>query len=65
MLVERSRSLAVAALQAIALVGAYYGLQTTASILGAGGVPSLALAPWFVQVGFGAYGSWRLARSNF
>lgn len=62
MLVERSRSLAVAALEAIALVGAYYGLQTTASVIGASGGPSLPLAPWLVQALFAAYGAWRLGR---
>ena len=36
--VERSRSLAVAALQGIALLGGYYALQTTASVVGSGGV---------------------------
>jgi LPS export ABC transporter permease LptG len=62
MLVERSRSLAVAALQAIALLGAYYGLQTTASVFGAGGVAAAVAAPWAVQALFAGFGAWRLAR---
>ncbi len=61
MMVERSRSLAVAALQAIALLGGYYGLQTTATVLAGGGVAAAAYAPWAVQALFAAYGAWRMA----
>lgn len=62
MSVERSRSLAVAALQAIALLGGYYGLLTTATIVGTGGVAVTAFAPWIVQAVFAGYGAWRMAR---
>lgn len=64
MLVERSRSLAVAALQAIALLGAYYGLQTTASVVAAGGIAAAVFAPWIVQSLFAGFGVWRLARMS-
>jgi len=62
--VERSRSIAVAALQGIALLGGYYALQTTASVVGSGGVASSALAPWFVLGAFAAFGVWRFGRMS-
>ena len=62
--VERSRSIAVAALQGIALLGGYYALQTTASVVGSGGVASTALAPWVVLGVFAAFGAWRFARMS-
>ncbi len=64
MSVERSRSLAVAALQGVALLGLYYGLQTTATVLGSGGVPRAASAPWWVLGAFSAFALLRLARSG-
>ena len=64
MVVERSRSLAVAALHAIALLGGYYGLQTTATIVGTGGADAAAFAPWVVQALFASYGAWRLAQAS-
>ena len=60
--VERSRSLAVAALHGIALVAVYYGLQSTAQVLAAGGVASAVSAPWLLLIGFGCFGAWRLLR---
>lgn len=62
--VERSRSIAVAALQGIALLGGYYALQTTASVVGSGGVAGAALAPWGVLGLFAAFGAWRFARMS-
>ena len=62
--VERSRSIAVAALRGIALLGGYYALQTTASVMGSGGVASTALAPWVVLGLFAAYGAWRFSRMS-
>jgi LPS export ABC transporter permease LptG len=60
--VERTRSVAAAALQGIGLVGGYYALQTTASVIGSGGVSAAAAAPWFVLGSFGVFGLWRLSR---
>lgn len=62
MAVERTRSVAVAALQGVGLVGGYYALQTTASVIGAGGISAAAVAPWFVLCLFGIFGLWRLFR---
>ncbi len=63
--VERARSLGAAVLQGIALLGGYYGLQTTASVIGAGGFgPAASVAPWLVLGAFSAFGAWRLARMS-
>ena len=62
MAVERTRSLAVAGLQGIALLAGYYALQTTASVIGSSGIAAAAAAPWLVLGLFTALGSWRLAR---
>jgi LPS export ABC transporter permease LptG len=61
--VERTRSLAVAGLQGIAWVAAFYGVQATTAILGAGGVTAAVTAPWLVLGGFGGFGAWRLMRT--
>ena len=60
--VERSRSLATAAIQGIAVVAVFYTLMTSATLLASGGVASLVLAPWVVLGVFGAFGAWRFAR---
>lgn len=60
--VERSRSLAVAALQGIAMVGAYYALQTAVATAGAGGVAEAVGTPWIVLAAFGVFATWRLYR---
>jgi predicted permease len=44
------------------LLGGYYGLQTTATIVGTGGIAAAAFAPWIVQALFASYGGWRLSR---
>ncbi|HEY5659111.1 MAG TPA: LptF/LptG family permease [Myxococcota bacterium] len=61
--VERSRSLAVAALQGIAVVGIFYGVQTTTAIVAASGVSAAILGPWVLLAVFGGYGAWRFART--
>ncbi len=62
--VERARSVGAAAIQGVGLLGGYYALQTTASVVGAGGFAATALAPWLVLSGFGAFGAWRFARTS-
>lgn len=59
--VERTRSLAVSALQAVAWIGAYYGLQTVGSVIAPSGAIAGAL-PWLLLGTFGAFGVWRLLR---
>jgi lipopolysaccharide export system permease protein len=61
--VERSRSLAGAALQGVALVVAYYALQSTAAIFAAGGVAAAVPGPWILLASFSALGAWRLLRA--
>ena len=53
--VERARSLGAAAIQGVGLLGGYSALQTTASVLGAGGFAFAALAPWLVLAAFGTF----------
>ena len=60
--VERARSLGAAALEGIGLLGGYYALQTTASVIGSAGFAAAVLAPWLVLGAFGAFGAWRFAR---
>lgn len=57
--VEQSRSLAAPALRGVALVGAYYVLQTGASLAG-GALASVA--PWLLLGAFGAWGLRSYAR---
>jgi LPS export ABC transporter permease LptG len=59
--VERARSLSAAAIQGVGLIGGYYALQTTASVIGSAGLAA-ALAPWLVLAAFGTFGAWRFAR---
>jgi lipopolysaccharide export system permease protein len=61
--VERTRNLAIAALQGIALLGAFYGVVSTTQILAAGGVAAAVPAPWVVLSGFAGFGAWRLLRT--
>ena len=60
--VERTRSLAVAALHGVALVALYYALQGTAQVLAAGGVAAAVAAPWVLLCAFAAFAAWRLLR---
>ncbi|MEM7412978.1 MAG: LptF/LptG family permease [Myxococcota bacterium] len=62
--VERSRSLAVAALKGIVVVGAYYGLQTTFALIGSAGFGIGVAAPWLLLIGFTALGLWLLYRGG-
>jgi lipopolysaccharide export system permease protein len=61
--VERSRSLAVAALHGVAVVGVFYGVLTTTAIVAASGVAVAVLSPWLLLALFGGYGAWRFARA--
>lgn len=61
--VERSRSLAGAAVKGIALIAVFYTLQTSAAIVATGGIAAAVLGPWFVLGAFGVYGTWRYARA--
>jgi len=61
--VERTRSLAGAALQGIALVALFYALQSTTQILTAGGIAAAVGAPWLLLGLFGSFGAWRLLRT--
>ena len=54
--VERSRSLAVAALQGIGVVGGYYGLQTVTAVMGSGGFAVALVLPWLVLLCFAGLG---------
>jgi len=60
--VERSQSLAVSGLLAIAWVSVYYTLRTAAATLAAEGVTLAAFAPWLLLAVFGGVGAWRLSR---
>ena len=60
--VEQSRSLANAAVKGVIVLGLYYALQTTGSIVATGGVAAAVPVPWFLLGGFGAWGAWRLYR---
>jgi lipopolysaccharide export system permease protein len=61
--VERTRSLAIAALQGIALLGAFYGVSSTIQILASGGVAAAVPAIWVVLGGFAGVGAWGLLRT--
>jgi lipopolysaccharide export system permease protein len=60
--VERSKSLAVAGLQGIAILGSYYGIQTFAGLFGSGGIEAAVFSPWIVLGAFAGFGAWRFAR---
>lgn len=62
MAVERSRSLAVAALEAIGLLGLYYALRAATTLAGSEGESALVTAPWLLIAAFGGFGAWRLYR---
>jgi lipopolysaccharide export system permease protein len=60
--VERTRSLAVSGLAAIAWAGVFYTLRTGASMLAVSGVAAAALAPWALFALFAVLGAWRFSR---
>lgn len=60
--VERSRSLASAGVQGIAILAVFYTLQTSGAIVAAGGVAAAVMVPWVVLAAFGGFGLWRFAR---
>lgn len=60
--VERTRSMATAAVVGVALLGAFFAVRTVASLFAAGGVAAAAPAPWLVLGAFAALGAWRFAR---
>jgi lipopolysaccharide export system permease protein len=59
--VEQTRSLAVAGLHGIAIVGLYYGAVTAISMIAAGGIELAVLGPWILLTLFGGYAAWRFA----
>jgi lipopolysaccharide export system permease protein len=61
--VEQSRSLAVAGIQGIALLGLFYAVKTLTSMLAGSGVTAAVPGPWFVLGAFGGYAAWRIART--
>jgi LPS export ABC transporter permease LptG len=61
--VEQSRSLAVAGIQGIALLGLFYAVKTLTSMLADSGVTAAVPGPWFVVGAFGGYAAWRIARA--
>ena len=61
--VEQSRSLAVAGIQGIALLGLFYAVKTVASMLASSGVAAAVPGPWFVLASFAGFAAWRLARA--
>lgn len=60
--VERSRSLATAAVRGIGILGVFYTLQTTAAIVASGGVAAAVPVPWILLAAFSIWGIWRFAR---
>lgn len=60
--VERSRSLANAAVRGVVTLALYYGLLTTSSVVANSGVAAAIPMPWILLGSFGAWGVWRLAR---
>jgi LPS export ABC transporter permease LptG len=62
LMVERSKSLAVAGVQGIAVLGLFYAARTTAAMIAATGVAATVHGPWLVLSAFGGYAVWRLLR---
>ena len=60
--VERSRSIATAALLGITLLAVFYTVRTTANMFVGTGYPPAALSPWLILIAFGSYGAWQLFR---
>jgi lipopolysaccharide export LptBFGC system permease protein LptF len=61
--VERSRSLAGAAVKGIALIAVFYTLQTSAVLVATGGIAAAVPGPWVVLAAFSVYGTWQYARA--
>jgi lipopolysaccharide export LptBFGC system permease protein LptF len=61
--VERSRSLEVGALHGLAVIGAFTGIQTIASVLASGGWAGAAFGPWIGLALLTGYGAWQLVRA--
>jgi len=59
--VERTRSLAVAGLRGIAIVGVFYAAATTVAMVAAVGISAAVLGPWILLTSFAGYGAWRFA----
>lgn len=57
--VEQTRSLAIPALQGVAVLLAFWTLRSGSTMLGAGGETVAALGPWIVLMLFLAGGTWR------
>jgi LPS export ABC transporter permease LptG len=62
--VERSRSLAAAAIRGVVLLGAFYTLQTFGGLAANSGSRLAVPFPWFVLGLFTAFGAWRYAKTN-
>ncbi len=60
--VERTRSLAVSALQGFLLLGLFFVLRGAGAMFAAGGVAAAVPASWLLLSAFGGYGTWRFAR---
>ncbi len=61
--VERTKSLAVPALQGIFVLLVFWSIQHLAVILATAGVTPAAITTWSVVVLFATYGTWQLARA--
>jgi lipopolysaccharide export system permease protein len=61
--VERSRSLEVGALHGLAVIGAFTGFRTVASVLASGGWAGAAFGPWIGLALLTGYGAWQLVRA--
>ena len=62
LMVEQTKSLAMPALQGVAVIFIFLILREYSASFGARGVLSAALAPWMTLGVFFAYGGWRLSR---
>jgi lipopolysaccharide export system permease protein len=60
--IERTRSLAAAAVTGIVILALFYTARTAASMLTAGGFGSPVIAPWLVLGAFAGFGMAQLAR---
>ena len=59
---EQTRSLAVPALQGVALLLAYWGFRSAAALVAASGPTAAVIAPWTVLLLFLGVGTWRYTR---
>jgi lipopolysaccharide export system permease protein len=62
--VERSRSLAAAAVYGVVMLGAFYTLQTVGNLIAGSGSKLAIPFPWFVLALFTSFGLWRFAKTS-